>query len=295
MNPELISQSWEDQFLNWIAGLGIIITEDQRQIGGLRYFHFASQGQFGGSKALTGFGSHPNRKIAAIKCAAELIERRTMINFFEQNDHAIPALDQSSNGWAVHSSKDLSIEKAFNESIERHLLLKAYLTQGWQGFSFVDRMTVDGNELTFLISKYKVENKIAGMVICKSSIYAGVSFGYNLGNLADLQNTDFWQPAIFEAVDRILTLKGEPYPIGDENWIRKDIKYFLETPFDFTEIKTLPRFQVGQITNCDIGSPQIQSFDLSRKYNLDFPLFAAFVHGGNLIPLAPSPGRHPIL
>ena len=301
---ETSSQTWGDDFLNWVAGLGIFMTDDSRQLGSLQYHHFACQANFENTKSLSGFGSHPDRKVAAIKCAAELIERRTMFEYFAEGKHNIPVQYQSSNGWAVHATKELATAKALNEAIERHLLLKAYLTSGWQGFSFVDRMTTDENELVFLISKFGFENKIAGMVICRSQLYAGVSFGYCLGELAGLQSTDFWLPAIFEAVDKLSTLKGEPYPVATDNWIRTDIKYFLETPFDFEQINSLSHFDPNLLTIGNIGDPQIKTFELADKYNLSFPLFAAFVHGGSLIPLAPAEslthislvnGRHPIL
>ena len=155
--------SWDNTFLSWFADQGIPMTETLMSFGGLRYFQFSSAFDGSTGKRMDSFGCALDRKTAAIKCAAETVERRFLDQFYHLSDAAVPAslvqLDfsvqqtresklvllppkgmRTSNGWAVHVNVDQARTSACLEALERHLLLKSFYRWGWQGFRLVQEV-----------------------------------------------------------------------------------------------------------------------------------------------------------
>jgi hypothetical protein len=277
----LLFSSWEDEFLHWFAGLNVAMREHKLQLGGLSYHHFSALFDITDGRKTSSFGSHPTRQIAALKCAAEAIERQTMVDFFMQNKNQLPKAFCNSNGWAVHSSAAAAKESSMREAIERHLLMKSFFYFGWEGFHPFQIIKSGDLNLTLLVSRFTTENHIAGLVIAKSPLYPGVSFGYTAGLKQNLGDATFWQSAIFEAIDRILILKGDKTPKTDNSWIKSTIADYLETPFIEPKFAS-PSFD---LIETDIGDIESEVIDLSLEKSLKFPLYAAFTYGGNLIPL----------
>ena len=299
--------TWENSFLNWFARQGIPTSERSATLGTLQYFQFTSAFEGTHGKRMHAFGCSPVRETAAVKCAAEAIERKFMDEFYQspgthapdssiemapypsrslktENLSIPPKGMQTSNGWAVHSSRDRASSAASLEAMERHLLIKSFYRWGWQGFRFVQEMQSDEMRLFFLTSRLTSAGHIAGIIAAKSPLYPGVAFGYCAGKVDRVQDTLFWQSALFEAVSRIQSLGGRTIEIREPSnaWLQGEAKYYLETPFDLELLQQ----GAGQAQE-EEGTPScvVNTFDLARSWKLDFPLAAAFCWGGNLIPL----------
>ncbi len=274
--------SWEDQFLSWFSTLEIPMAEKQLKLGGLEYFHFATLLHRNDGGTFGGFGSDQSRKLAALKSAAESIERLEMLEYFGSSKCNIPKAFHTSNGWAVQSSLEVANEKAFSEALERHLLLKSFFSRGWSGFNCIQKIEGPEVDLYLLTTQFSHGGHMAAMVIAKSHLYRGVSFGYGLGRVDQMSQAVFWQSAIYEAVDKILVLAGRDPKPSSKNWIREEIEFYLTNNFDFS---ILPQIRKPSYVECVVGEVHFETIDLSKKYNLQFPLFASFASGSGLIPL----------
>ena len=146
---------WENSFLNWFSGLDIPIAESILKFGGLEFYTFSAfKNNYLANIDISGFGSDPSRKVAAVKCAAETIERITMFDYFSEVS-SLPLGLQTSNGWAVHQTKAIAKQNALNEAIERHLLLKSYLLHGWDGFRLHSQIKTDELTIYLNLSKFR--------------------------------------------------------------------------------------------------------------------------------------------
>ena len=298
---------WEDMFLSWFAGQGIAMSERSLQLGGFRYHHFSTLFEAPDKRACTCHGRSQDRKIAAVKCAAETIERKFMARFFNDSTATLrapkvqyedaklirletdeerplppPGL-RTSNGWAIHQTREQSEQGAFREALERHLLLKSYLKYGWNGFQQIELMKTDDMALHFLVSRFSSNGLVAGLVVAKSPLYTGVSFGYCLGQMDEARSTLFWESAIFEAIDKILTLGGRKVNISfdPDSWIYREIQHYLESPFDEALLSGTDKPHEPE----EPRNFYLHSFDLGSTFGLNFPLFASYAWGENLIPL----------
>lgn len=300
--------SWEESFLNWFADQKIPVRELHPRIGGLEYYLFSTDFHLASGRRLTAFGSSSDRKLAAIKCAAESAERRFMAEVFDGPDTALmakrirftatqveemesvtvplpPRRIRSSNGWAVHFSEGGAVQAACREALERHLLLKSFYKWGWAGFRLVQEMSTDEIQLYFMTSRLTLDGSyLAGIVAAISPLYPGVSFGYCLGDSARVTESGFWEPALFESVGKILSLGGQAIqvPEGPNSWLFSAVKDYLESPFDTHQLKAGREFSTvpeAARTGC------LKVFDLNERWKLDFPLYAAFCWGGDFVPL----------
>lgn len=278
---------WADSFLNWFSSLKIPMFESKLKIGNFDYFHFSSLiADHPSKKVISGFGSHQNRKLAAIKCAAETLERIEMLAYFSKNINGIPLNLQTSNGWAVHRSKKLACDKALAEATERHLLLKSFFLHRWNGFRLVQKIESSDVTLYLTLGKYTLNNQVSILVAAESKKFNGVSFGYGLGSLSEIGSSVFWTSAIFEAVDKILlsdTTQKSPKP--NDNWIRSEIFKQLNTPFDFSVFSE--NSDSGFHVNHEQGIASVEyiAINLAEKNNLNFSLFVAYAKSDDLIPL----------
>lgn len=277
--------SWDDEFLTWFSSLGIPIFEKRHNLGGFSYFHFEAQFKTADGRQCSTHGRSQNRKLAAVKAAAECIERKFLTEFYIElgDDETIPRSLRTSNGWAIHRTLDEAKNAALSEAKERHLLLKSFFTFGWNGFHLVQKIESEGTDLYFLLTRFRLENYASGIVVAKSKKHSGVSFGYCFGPTDSAASSQFWEPAIYEAIDKTIVLNGRPIDLSADpkSWLLAEIKYYLENPFDISVLKNenLP------IHETSLEKPSIRHFDLSKKFGLNFPLFASFAFGGNYIPL----------
>ena len=280
------SATWESSFLDWFAQRdGSDLFEFERSLGGFRYHQFISRSESSLGRSCMGFGRSQNRAIAAVKCAAESIERQTMVEYFAKAAHAIPAEIQNSNGWSVHQTATLADQAAKMEATERHLLLKAYLTYGWNGFDLIQVISHSGVDLYFLRSIFETHTTSAGLVVAKSKNYTGISVGQCAGLRTDVEKFSFWENAVFEAIDQLLTLDGKPIDIDSaaSSWIDRRAKHLLENNFDVRLLgKNGDRFVEPDL------SFNVLSLDLSSRFKTGFPLFASFAQSPSANPLFPS-------
>ncbi len=279
--------TWEHSFLEWFSKLpSVEVFESTRILGGLSYYQFVARFKQDSGRVCGTFGRSHDRGIAAIKCAAEYVERKAMMDYFSAYRESVPRELHTSNGWAVHQSASLAKQAAVNEALERHLLLKSYIAFGWRGFVPFETIESPEIKIQFLTSVYRIEGKAAGLVAASVPHYPGVSFGYCVGAESDLSKSHFWESAIYEAVDRILTLNGESIDLAldPQSWMLKAAKEFLEEPFDkicLMHDQNLPIVESEPKLDVEV-------FNLTDRWGLNFPLYAAFAHGPEVIPLYPT-------
>lgn len=273
-----------DLLLSWFAESGAPMSENVLRVGELAYYQFSSSFKTRTGRYCGAFGRSQDRRTAAIKCAAEFIERKVMLDFFfESGESLLPSSFHTSNGWAVHFDRDEAQRRAYLEALERHLLLRSYLEFRWQGFRLVQKIEGAEMDLYFLLSRYSADGFVSGLVATKSPHYSGVSFGYCVGKESDALTARFWESALFESVDKILTLGGEEMDLsGDPNsWLRREAKFFLESPFDLSQFRN----EFNNSIPVRPLSHRTQVFDVSERYGLPIPFYAAFSWGDDLIPI----------
>ncbi len=66
------------------------MLESKLKLGAFEYYHFASFFTVNDRRQSSSYGSHLNRKMAALKCAAEAVERMAMVDYFTSNPNGIP-------------------------------------------------------------------------------------------------------------------------------------------------------------------------------------------------------------
>jgi hypothetical protein len=304
-------RSWESAFLNLFADKGILTSEKRLQLGGLNYFLFSSQFELADGRICSCYGKDEDRVSAAVKCAAESIEREVMSRFFFTGvdrtaasavtltkagliseaatdvDLAPPGL-RNSNGWAIQRSKELAETAAVREALERHLLLKSFIRFGWDGFSLVQEIEAEDATFYLMTSRYSCAGMTSGLVVAKSTLYSGISLGYCCGKLNEIGNADFWKTALYEAADKILLLKGREIKLSaDSSWMTAEIKRLLEEPFDASALRT--QIGTGFIEDSSI-SFYLKSWNVAPELKTDIPVFSAFVWGIDLLPLFPTVG-----
>jgi hypothetical protein len=277
-----IESSWEDQFLDWYGQQNHPMFEKRLKLGHLDYYHFASRFPVADERHGLSFGSGLDRRSAALKCAGEAVERQVMFRYFSKNRTRFPKAFRNSNGWAVHRSRELAKQSAINEAIERHLLLLSFCQFGWTGFREVHALEAGEITVKFFESRCRSNGKASGLVAAQTRGQDGISFGYCLLDLNQQQAGDPWQSAMFEAVDKILLFDPSWKPDEPVSWMTKENLRLLEAEFDLSQIGATEDF-----VSCEVetGDFSVELVDVANEQGLKFPLFAAFAHGPDLIPL----------
>jgi hypothetical protein len=303
------SNEWEHLLFNWFCDQGVALHEVPLQVGRLSYTHFCASSLAADGRPCFSYGRSHLREKAALKCVAEYIERTLMIQFFGRAQTATsaeraylaegkisflstgifalpPKQLHTSNGWAVHRTAQEAQRAASFEALERHLLIKTFIHSGWRGFVRIKQFQCNDIQVTFLGSSFCAAGHRAGMVVAASPAHAGVSLGYCVMPSNQMENVEFWEPAFFEAIDKILLLKGRGVDLSCDphSWILAGIKDYLENPFDFSALR-----DDGNAAENDEVSPHfnLKSFDLSRELGLPIPVYAAYAWGEDLLPLYP--------
>lgn len=272
----------ESVFLSWFAATGNPMAESLQRLKDLEYFQFSSMFTTSQGRRCGAFGRSQNRRLAALKCAAEFVERKVMLEYFEF-ETSVPKEFHTSNGWAVHFDPEEAKRRSYLEALERHLLLRSFLENRWHGFRLFKKIeSGDDLEIYFLNSSYVAGGWISGLVAVKSPLYDGLSFGYCIGRKDDLQQAAFWEAALFEAIDKILSLKGKSIDLSKDphSWIRAETKRYLEEPFDLSNLGA----GVSE-REIDLQKANSLCFDVSGDLGLMVPLYAGFSFGEELLPL----------
>jgi len=287
------------------------------------------------SIGLNGFGRSLDEQTAAVKACAEAIERTVYRIYLKQNgllnlkitqkesemnltqaDEAmsIPSSFHNSNGWAVGFSPLAAIERARAEALERHLLLLTFLKDGWRGFYEISRLTIEGIEFTSLLSKYTLAGYSAGIGIARAKQFNGASFGYICDKSERIKTSPKWEQAFYESFDYIRVRAKLANFLPEPDLISQELHHYLENNFAAEFSTQEQNISLGNSFNSNLAV-----IDLGKEMDLNFPFFAAVVHGQDLLPLyfkkslsmadqrllekrmtaqgvtKPLPERHPIL
>lgn len=290
--------------LDWIASsdlLKLSVFERELQVRE-KYFRFAIRGETPTGESFSGFGRSPDKKIAATIAINELLERFVSRSILADNTVLAPFavtarggeigignLDSlaklptpgfhSSNGWAVHFSARAAIENAAREALERHILLLSYLKNGWTGFFFDEPVPFASASVIPGIAKVEAGGFKAGIVLTTGSEAPGATFGYLCGAGDDFEKSRRWLSAFFESYEQWIDLTAKEMPATTDSVIEQYQWNYLKTPRP-----ALPDKEAAQTTFSEVNG-NLAVFDLQKFFGSPFPLYAAFVFGGDLIPL----------
>jgi hypothetical protein len=273
--------SAEQDFLGWFASAFLGKGLHSKFHFGSFYSYCVSFSECFQGREIAGHGYDLDPSVATLKGAAELIERRLVIEYLRQHPEE-PI--RNTNGWAVHLSSVSAIEAARREGLERHILLYTYFHSGWSGFSILDRRSGNNGEAIFLVSTFSQNEHFAGMVIYRDRRFPGISFGYFADEIGCLQSSPRWNHALFEAVafvERGIETGG--FSGESQNTIYNECKEWLLYPWE--EPSWDKRFKLSPLPNVAIGMEAGSVSDLIPSYA---GLSYARVKPGTLIPLFSS-------
>lgn len=274
---------------------------DEKSVGGHRYYLCSS-----GFEDTAGFipvcGRGTTKLQAATRCIGEWLERKAAFEFFrsktdsietrtlhmstgleisisgmEKSSSLLPMEFWTTNGWAIHTDQNISVESALHEAIERSLLMSSFLRWGWQGFVEIGKTSVDGMEIRSCISRYKTEMFSAGFAICTDPVTQGLSFGHFCESTDAILQSPKWAQALYEAMDKFgseldRTSAQDPLAV-DAEWYLKN-----ETVLNLSDDKAVQ--EKIKFSYC-----RLHTEDLAKKWDLPFPLYSSFAFGGDLMPL----------
>lgn len=191
------NRSPEQNFLEWFSssfqGKGL---ESRFMFGSLHSYCTSFSESFCGHE-IAGHGHDADASRAALKGAAELLERRAAIEYFRRNPGE---LFQNTNGWAAHLTRASAISNACREAVERHILLYTFLRSEWREFVLLDRREAENGFALFLASPFIQNGYFGGMVVYHDHRLPGVSFGHLADDASKIDSSPHWNHALFEAV-----------------------------------------------------------------------------------------------
>jgi len=290
----------ENLLLQWVSTQESSFIEDKFSFAGKTIHRFQGSTESGPLK-LYSFGRSQDRGLAAVKAAAELLERLVFIDFTKnqvplnlglivengswslEKSEAATTIERSffnSNGWAVGSTAKDAINRALRESLERHILLFSFLKDGWSGFYQINETKISDISLRSLISKYSVAGFSAGLGICQAPQFPGASFGYLCDHQDQILTSSRWEQVFYESYDYLRMKMANPLTSHQGDLIGRELEYFLSTPFE-VEFNNTPEYK--EITSKI--STKLAVMDLKEHLGLPFSFYAAVVHGGDLLPL----------
>lgn len=292
------------EFLDWVACLDLLkvsVFESELEAGE-KYHRFTVQGLNGAGEQSAGFGRAKDKLTAATIASSEMIERyvsreilRTAAQFSApflvsvegggidvkkaEAPFSFPSKGfHSSNGWAVHFSMKRAIENATREALERHILLLSYLKNGWSGFAFDEQVPFKKAVLTPGVARLSVGGFRAGLVVTEGPESAGVTYGYLCEEAAGFEKSRKWLAAFFESYEQWADLIMRAEPVSPSMIEQYQWRHFKG------ERPTLGTNAVEE-TEIDVASGALAVFNLQEVLSSPVPLFAAFVFGGDFIPL----------
>lgn len=289
-----------DKLLTWAASQNFSFLEEKFNVLGKELYRFQGSTEQDGISFYS-FGRSSDRKLAAIKSTAEIIERLVFNEFTKQavplnlgikveNGHyeiqesnsqaTIESSFFNSNGWAVDFSVEKAIDRAMREAIERHLLFLTFAKYGWNGFFEIDQIQMNNYKFRSVVSKISLAGFSAGMALCQSPIYKGISLGYLADTTNRIATSEKWEQAFYESYDLIRVKESNPSAQMQKDLIGRELEYYLNAPFEHSFATE------GQIIELKKNlHSNLAVIDLKEFLNLPVPFYAAVVHGGDLLPL----------
>lgn len=274
---------------------------DEKNVGGHKYYLCSSE-LIDEAGAIPICGRGITKLEAATRCIGEWLERKAAFEFFRSQAGSIEtrilrtgtdseisissAVEKSSplpmefwttNGWAVHTDQNISIQNALHEALERSLLISSFLRWGWHGFIEIGKTSVDDMEIRSCLSRYKTKQLSAGFAICTDHVTQGLSFGHFCENTELISQSPKWAQALYEAMDKF---GADLDQVISRDPLAADAVWYLKNAADpnLSDDKT-------EQEKIKFSSCRLHSEDLAQKWNLPFPLYSSFVFGGDLVPL----------
>lgn len=289
-----------DKLLTWAASQNFSFLEEKFDVLGKELYRFQGSTEQDGMSFYS-FGRSTDRKLAAIKSTAEIIERLVFNEFTKQaaplnlgikveNGHyeiqesdtqtVIEPSFFNSNGWAVDFSVEKAIDRAMREAIERHLLLLTFAKYGWNGFFEIDQMQMNNYKFRSVVSKISLAGFSGGMALCQSSSHQGISLGYLADTTNRIETSEKWEQAFYESYDLIRVKETNPAAQTQKDLIGRELEYYLNTPFEHS---FATKGQISELKK-ELHS-NLAVIDLKESLNLPVPFYAAVVYGGDFLPL----------
>jgi hypothetical protein len=289
--------------LDWIADSGILtLTVQEREIQVReKYYRFAVRGDPKDGASLFGFGRSQDKKTAATIAVNEVLERfvsRTVLRdqsvstplqvTVQNGEIAISKSNgpapmptkglHSSNGWAVHFSAKAAIDNAVREALERHILLISYLKHGWSGFLFDEPVPFSTCTLIPGIAAATAGGFKAGIVLTTGEEAPGATFGYLCAAGPEFEKSKRWLGAFFESYEQWTDLATRDVP-STASVIEQYQWHYLKGARPALPKKVAPELSYPVVNG------NLAVFDLQSQLKSPFPLYAAFVFGGDFVPL----------
>lgn len=317
--PQVNEKDWpscEQRLLDWVANndkVFVSVSEKTSSLpsGEFRLFQIKGRDPVTG-REYVGVGRSLNRLSAASIAAGEVLERMMMVELFRHSKEMLSlnkislkngrsefqitssepaelplAGFRTSNGWAVHFDLNQAIYSALKEALERHILLFTYLKYGWEGFNAYDSGSFEGHGLTSLIARVMVAGHKAGMGYAKSKIFGGGIFGYVCDKASGFEKSSRWSQAFFEAYDNLIFYEANGV-CQEEGKVKKESDVIKEQMMHYLVNDSSGwRIQDKSIleTHADLHANVI-CIDVAKFFGIPCPFYAAFVYGGDLLPLA---------
>ncbi len=297
------AEDFRFELLDWIVDAGFLrLTVEEREIQVRdKYFRFAIRGETKTGKSVFGFGRSPDKKTAATIAVSEVLERfvsRAVLaessvlaplavsvqnGKIEIADSASPTKLptpglHSSNGWAVHFSAQAAIENAAREALERHILLLSYLKHGWSGFFFDEPVPFSGATLIPCIACVEAGGFRSGIVLTTGKEAPGATFGYLCAAGKEFEKSSRWLGAFFESYEQWTDLTAHTTP-APSSVLEEYQRHYLKTQRPALPEETAPEAVFEKVEG------HLAVFNLQSVFGSPFPLFAAFVFGGDFLPL----------
>jgi len=298
------SADYRATFLDWLAGLDFLkISVNERELlTKEKYYRFVVRGEDSEGVLSSGFGRSRDQLTAATIAGCEMIERFVCRKILRASSNLLAPMSvlvedggidiqlsecknsfptvglHSSNGWAVHFSVKQAIDNAVMEGLERHILLLSYLKSGWSGFLFDEQVPFEKVMLTPGIARISVGGFKAGIVLTEGSSAKGVTFGYLCQVVDGFEASGKWLSAFFESYEQWVDLTEREEP--------KEMSVIESYQWHHLKKKRpdLPLVSADELV-IDKTNANIAVFNIGPVLKCPTPLYAAFVYGGNLIPL----------
>jgi len=289
-----------DKLLTWAASQNFSFLEEKFDVLGKELYRFQGSIEQDGISFYS-FGRSTDRKLAAIKSTAEIIERLIFNEFTKQavplnlgikvenghyeiqesdSQYTIESSFFNSNGWAVDFSVEKAIDRALREAIERHLLLLTFAKYGWNGFFEIDQMQMNNYQFKSVVSKISLAGFSGGMALCQRPSYKGISLGYLADTTSKIATSEKWEQAFYESYDLIRVKEANPTAQMQKDLIGRELEYYLNTTFEYSFANEGQIIELKKELHSNLAVT-----DLKESLNLPVPFYAAVVHGGDLLPL----------
>jgi hypothetical protein len=276
----------EQVIASFLADPSARLFQRDKVVGQYFYNEFSASRVDAKKNLIFGHGQSSSAHTALLKSICENLERQFMIDYFAETPvdsfsadeaYRYPVL-RTSNGWAIHTTEQGAVHSAKCEALERHILILAYLKDGWRAFTKINEMEIGDTTFTSLLCRFTCNDVGVGMVIAKSKRCAGVTFGYFSDAASGLRTSAKWLHALYEA-------KGQLDGHADISNLSKERCVVKDAIIDHLHSDWIePEFSMNEkLVSLPSVWPTIERHLF--KLNDSISLHVANVRDGGLVPL----------